>query len=103
MAYISTNPYLEARCSFVLAKLALIGAPDDEDTTYEPMIEAQCLGHRDAEVSDETGETIDCSPFFADVPELKGEWHYGWNQYFEMREMEECGSCNSGNPCPIHG
>ncbi|AOZ05878.1 hypothetical protein [Cupriavidus malaysiensis] len=103
MAYKSTNPYLEARCTFVLAKLALIGAPDEEDTTYEAMIEAQCLGHRDAEVSADTGETIDCSLFFADVPELQREWMFGWNQYFEMREMEECGSCNSGNPCPIHG
>lgn len=103
--YTSKNPYLEARCSFVLAKLAMIGDPNAEDTTYEALIEAQVLGYRDASVAHETGETIECSPFFADVPELKREWLDGWNHHDDMIDMNNCSGCSNsrGDPCPIHG
>ncbi|WP_109482860.1 hypothetical protein [Paraburkholderia sp. C35] len=103
--YKSTDPYLEARGDFVLAKIAMIGDPNAEDMTYEALIEAQVLGYRDASVAHETGEDIECSPFFADVPELKREWLDGWSRHDEMAEMAECSGCNNsrGDPCPIHG
>jgi hypothetical protein len=103
--YKSTDPYLEARWDFVLAKLAMISDVDAEDTTYEALIEAQVLGYRDASVAHETGEGIECSSFFADVPELKREWLAGWNRHDEMIEMADCPGCNNsrGDPCSIHG
>ncbi|WP_416268284.1 hypothetical protein SD235_11570 [Burkholderia cepacia] len=103
MAYISTNPYLEARCSFVLAKLALIGAPDAEDTTYEAMLDAQALGSQDAERCHEQGTDMDVPAFFADVLELKCEWLSGWTWYEDMLDMRDCSGCVTGDPCPFHG
>lgn len=47
MAYTSTNPYLNARCEYVLAKLALIANPG-EDETWSPLVDAQALGSQDA-------------------------------------------------------
>lgn len=103
--YKSTNDYLEVRGDYVLSKIAMIGDPGAEDESWEAIVEAEVLGHRDATVYMETGEPIDCSPFFADVPELLRGWIHGWNVAMETREMEECSMCNDSwcDPCPIHG
>lgn len=102
--YKSTNPYLEVRGDYVLAKLALLTDPDD-DTTYEPLIEAEVLGHRDASYYLETGKDTDTPAFFADVPDLLKSWIHGWNVAMQAREMDECSGCNNsrGDPCCIHG
>jgi len=105
MAYTSTNPYLEARCEYVLAKLALIANPDGEDETWSPLVDAQALGSQDAARAHETGEDIPVPAFFTDVPELKREWLDGWNRYDELVDMQNCSGCNNerGDPCPCHG
>lgn len=105
MAYTSTNPYLEARCEYVLAKLALIANPDGEDETWSSLVDAQSLGWQDAARAHETGEDIPVPAFFADVPELKSEWLDGWDRYDELVDMQNCSGCNNerGDPCPCHG
>ncbi|MGK8200626.1 hypothetical protein [Burkholderia cepacia] len=76
-----------------------------EDTTYEAMYEAQALGSRDAAHCHEHGADMDVPLFFADVPELKREWLYGWNWFEEMLDMRDCPGCNNerGEPCSFHG
>lgn len=104
MAYTSTNPYLNARCEYVLAKLALIANPGEDDT-WSPLVDAQALGSQDAQRAHEKGEDIPVPMFFVDVPALKQEWLDGWNRYDEMIEMANCSGCNNENgwPCHYHG
>ncbi|WP_186140354.1 hypothetical protein [Burkholderia gladioli] len=102
--YTSSNPYLEIRGAYVLAKLALITDPEN-DMTYEALIDAQAQGYRDSCECDESGTDMDVPTFFADVKALRQEWLDGWRLAEESREMENCSSCRAarGDPCPIHG
>ncbi|WP_186083119.1 hypothetical protein [Burkholderia gladioli] len=104
MAHTSKNPYLEIRCSYVLANFALISDPNG-DGPWEALMDAQAIGYRDCCDCQDHGTDMDVPAFFADVKALRQEWLDGWRLAEDMRDMQDCGGCNNsrGEPCPIHG
>lgn len=98
----ATNPYLNVRCAFALAKIASTVDPED-DRFCIAMSDAEQLGYRDS-VDDPDGD-LPVPLFFADEPNLAASWKQGVRFHQEMLEMEQCWGCNNdrGDPCPHHG
>jgi hypothetical protein len=80
-----TNPYLDVRVAFALAKIALIVDPDD-DSYEQPLGEAHALGLRDGE---DAPPYPSMPAFFADEPALARMWTLGVQEQ-EVREDKSC-------------
>lgn len=98
----TTNPYLNVRCAFALAKIATTTDPDD-DSFCVAMAEAEQLGYRDSEDDPEGDPPMPL--YFADEPNLAQSWQQGVWFHQDMRAMVNCPGCNNarGEPCHIHG